>query len=129
MRIKGLIVGTMLAMTVTAAPALAEGQDNQDGQRGRALGRYCQDQSKKHVPGTRGTPFSRCVTAMAKLAHGTETSPRVACKDMSKRHVDGQRGTPFSRCVSAGARLLEDKADDAGTPSADGKPRHGRPTA
>jgi hypothetical protein len=122
-KIKGLIIGTMIAMTVTAAPALADGQD---GSNGRAYGRYCQGQSKKHVPGTPGTPFSKCVTAMAKLAHGRETSPRVACKDLSKRHVAGQPGTPFSRCISAGARLLDDKADDdADKPAEAGEQGHG----
>jgi hypothetical protein len=78
-----------------------------------AYGRYCQDQSKKRsdaAPGTKGTPFSQCVTAMAKLASGQTDNPRSACKDESKKHVAGQRGTPFSRCVSAAAKLLNDRA-------------------
>jgi hypothetical protein len=33
----------------------------------KAYGRYCQGESKKHVAGQRGTPFSRCVSAAAKL--------------------------------------------------------------
>ena len=33
----------------------------------RAYGRYCKDQSKKHVEGEKGTPFSRCVKGAAKL--------------------------------------------------------------
>jgi hypothetical protein len=33
----------------------------------RAYGVYCQGQSKKHVKGEKGTPFSRCVKAAAKL--------------------------------------------------------------
>jgi hypothetical protein len=76
----------------------------------KAYGKYCQGQSKKHVKGQHGTPFSQCVTAMAKLAHGQSDNPRSACKDLSKKHVDGQSGTPFSRCVSAGAKLLKDQA-------------------
>ena len=76
----------------------------------KAYGKYCQDQSKKHVAGERGTPFSKCVTAMAKLAGGATTSPRTACKTESKKHVAGQKGTPFSRCVAAGAKLLKDQA-------------------
>jgi hypothetical protein len=74
----------------------------------KAYGKYCQNQSKKHVEGQRGTPFSKCVTAMAKLASGATKSPRTACKDMSKQRVEGQTGTPFSKCVSAGAKLLID---------------------
>ena len=75
----------------------------------KAYGKYCQGQSKKHVKGQHGTPFSQCVTAMAKLASGQTDSPRTACKDMSKKHVEGQSGTPFSWCVSSGAKLLKDQ--------------------
>jgi len=76
----------------------------------KAYGKHCQDQSKKRVAGEKGTPFSKCVTAMAKLAKGTTKSPRTACKAESKKRVAGQKGTPFSRCVSAGAKLLRDRA-------------------
>ena len=79
----------------------------------KAYGRYCKDQSKKHEEGEKGTPFSQCVTAMAKLATGKSTSPRTACKEMSKKHEEGKKGTPFSRCLSHGAMLLRDqKAQD-----------------
>lgn len=67
----------------------------------KAYGKYCQSQSKKHLAGTHGTPFSKCVTDMAKLANGSTKNPRTACSDESKTHLAGQRGTPFSRCVSA----------------------------
>jgi hypothetical protein len=76
----------------------------------RAYGVYCQSESKKHVAGQHGTPFSQCVTAMAKLATGSTNSPRAACKNESKKHVAGQHGTPFSQCVSAGAKLKKDQA-------------------
>jgi hypothetical protein len=76
----------------------------------KAYGRYCKDQSKKHVQGQPGTPFSQCVTAMAKLAHGKASSPKQACKALSKKHVAGERGTPFSRCVKGAQQLLEDVA-------------------
>jgi hypothetical protein len=76
----------------------------------KAYGKYCQGQSKKHVAGTPGTPFSKCVTDMAKLANGSVKNPRTACKDESKKHVAGTSGTPFSRCVSGGAKLLNDTA-------------------
>jgi hypothetical protein len=75
----------------------------------KAYGRYCQNQSKKHVAGQKGTPFSQCVTAMAKLASGSTTSPNTACAAMSKQHVAGQKGTPFSNCVAAGAKLLKNQ--------------------
>jgi hypothetical protein len=71
----------------------------------KAYGRFCQDQSKKHVKGEKGTPFSQCVTAMAKAAHNERLTARQACKGMSKEHVKGEKGTPFSRCVVAAAKL------------------------
>jgi hypothetical protein len=106
-----------LALVVSPAAALASGSpsDAQPGPgaslpaKAKAYGRYCQNQSKKHVAGQKGTPFSQCVTAMAKLTHGSTTSPRAACAAMSKQHVAGQRGTPFSNCVSGGAKLLKDQ--------------------
>jgi hypothetical protein len=75
----------------------------------RAYGRQCQGESRKHVAGTPGTPFSQCVTALAKLANGSTTNPRTACVTESRKHVAGTPGTPFSRCVSAGAQLLRDE--------------------
>jgi hypothetical protein len=82
----------------------------------KAYGRYCEDQSKKRsdaAEGTRGTPFSQCVTAMAKLASGATDSPRKACKELSKEHAEGEKGTPFSVCVKQGAKLQrEQKAQD-----------------
>jgi hypothetical protein len=84
----------------------------------KGYGRYCEGQSKKRsdaAEGTKGTPFSQCVTAMAKLATDTTDSPRRACKDLSKKHTAGEKGTPFSRCVVQGAKLLrEQKAEGQG---------------
>jgi hypothetical protein len=76
----------------------------------KAYGRYCKDQSKKHVEGQKGTPFSQCVTAMAKLAKGKADSPREACKELSRKHAAGEKGTPFSRCVKGAKQLLADIA-------------------
>ena len=73
----------------------------------RAYGKNCQGESKKHVAGTPGTPFSKCVTDMAKLATGSAKNPRTACKDESKEHLAGTPGTPFSLCVTSGAKLLK----------------------
>jgi hypothetical protein len=69
----------------------------------KAYGFYCQNQSKTHVAGRPGTPFSQCVTAMAKVAHSV--SGKAACALMSKKHVTGQKGTPYSKCVSDAAKL------------------------
>lgn len=80
------------------------------GAKAKAYGRYCQGQSKKHVPGMKGTPFSQCVTAMAKLANGNAKSPAKACAAESREHVEGSKGTPFSLCVKGGKELLRERA-------------------
>jgi hypothetical protein len=71
----------------------------------KAYGRYCKGESKKHVKGQKGTPFSQCVTAMAKLANDSTATPAEACAQLSKKHVKGTQGTPYSQCVKAGAKL------------------------
>jgi hypothetical protein len=71
----------------------------------KAYGVFCNKESKKHVAGQQGTPFSQCVTAMAKLATGATGNPAKACAKESKKHVAGQHGTPYSQCVSAAAKL------------------------
>lgn len=89
------------------------GADASAKSKGKAYGKYCADQSKKHVDGQHGTAFSVCVTAMAKLASAQTSNPRTACKTESNKHIDGQRETQFSKCVSAGARLLDEQAQPA----------------
>jgi hypothetical protein len=74
-------------------------------EKAKAYGVYCQDQSKKHVTGEKGTPFSQCVNAMAKAATHEQLTAKQACKGMSKKHVKGVKGTPFSRCVVAAAQV------------------------
>ena len=81
----------------------------------KAYGRFCKDESRKRsdaAEGTKGTPFSQCVTAMAKLANGQSSSPRAACKELSRKRSDaaeGTKGTPFSQCVAGGAKLLREQ--------------------
>src|SRR3954447_2918302 len=110
------IVATIAALALSAAPALAKPPHPTQGPKAgshakaKAYGRFCQGESKKHVKGQKGTPFSQCVTAMAKLAHGKAATPRAACKGLSHKHVKGQKGTPFSLCVSGGAKLLRERA-------------------
>jgi hypothetical protein len=74
-----------------------------------APGRYCKAASKKRVEGQKGTAFSACVKAQARLRSGKADSPREACKGASKKHVEGEKGTAFSTCVKAGAKLLKDQ--------------------
>jgi len=113
------------ALAISALPALAAAavpEDPSAGQKpatpgpsaslptkAKAYGFYCQGESKKHVDGQKGTPFSQCVTAMAKLANDDTITPREACKPESRKHVEGEKGTPFSKCVAAGAKLLGDQ--------------------
>ena len=73
-------------------------------EKAKAYGVYCRGFSKKHVAGEKGTPFSQCVTAMAKAASSEGTTARDACRGFSKEHTAGQKGTPFSRCVVAAAQ-------------------------
>ena len=75
----------------------------------KAYGVLCKKESKKHIAGQKGTPFSQCVTALAKLATGVTSNPTTACKPLSKKHVAGQKGTPYSQCVSAAAKLKGSK--------------------
>jgi hypothetical protein len=100
------LTATTLALMVT--PALA--QSPTPSAKGKAYGKYCQTESRKHTAGQHGTPFSLCVTAMAKLANGGDNNPRTACKDESKQHTAGQHGTPFSLCVSGAAKQLQNQA-------------------
>jgi hypothetical protein len=73
----------------------------------KAYGRYCQNQSKRHVAGQMGIAFNRCLTAMAKLATGVTKYAWTACGRLSRKSVPGRTGSPFTRCVVAGQRLLE----------------------
>ncbi len=96
------------------ASSAAETAPGSGAPRGKAYGWYCRAESRKHVKGEKGTPFSRCVTAMAHLATGKADTPREACAGLSRKHVKGEKGTPFSRCVAAGATLLADLDEQAG---------------
>jgi hypothetical protein len=86
-------------------PPSTPGPTASAGAKAKAYGRFCQGQSKKHVKGQKGTPFSQCVTAMAKLANGQVKSAKAACKLLSKKHVKGLKGTPFSLCVRGAGKL------------------------
>jgi hypothetical protein len=80
----------------------------------KAYGRFCQGESKTHVAGTPGTPFSTCVTDMAKVATGKASNPHRVCLNESKRHVAGTKQTPYSQCVSGAERLLKTQGKETG---------------
>ncbi len=44
----------------------------------KAYGRYCQGESKEHVKGEKGTAFSRCVKAAAKLRRDERKAEKEA---------------------------------------------------
>jgi hypothetical protein len=77
-------------------------------EKAKAYGVQCRGFSKKHVAGEKGTPFSQCVTAMAKAANNESLTAKQACKELSKKHVKGEKGTPFSRCVVAAAQVKKE---------------------
>jgi hypothetical protein len=99
------------AVTTTPAAETPPGPGASAATKAKAYGKKCQGQSKKHVAGQKGTPFSQCVTAMAKVATG-KANPTTACKTLSKKHVAGQKGTPYSQCVVAAAKLHKQQRDD-----------------
>lgn len=105
--------GTDPAAAATPVPGPAASAST----KAEAYGRYCKGVSKKRVDGAKGTPFSLCVTAMAKLATEQTASPRAACKGLTKKRVAGQKRTPFSLCVSGAAKLQKDQAVTAPEPS------------
>jgi hypothetical protein len=102
------VLAGVLAIGAVPATSLAAG--NGPSANANAYGKYCKGESKQHVKGQKGTPFSVCVTAMAKLDHGQTSSPAKACKSESTKHVDGMKGTPYSQCVSGGKKLLADQS-------------------
>ncbi len=85
-------------------PHPTPGPKSSQPEKAKAYGVYCRGFSKKQVPGEKGTPFSQCVTAMAKAVSDEDTTAREACRGFSRKHTAGQQGTPFSRCVVAAAR-------------------------
>ena len=72
---------------------------------GKAYGRLCQGESRQHVAGQSGTPFSTCVKDMAQAATSSHPNPPRVCANESKKHVAGMTGTPYSQCVVAAAKL------------------------
>lgn len=88
--------------------------------KGKAYGYYCRGESKKHVKGTKGTPFSICVRAHKRAANQPDLTPGQACKDLKKqKHVaKGEKGTPFSRCVKTVVQQRQEEAATVASSSA-----------
>jgi hypothetical protein len=77
----------------------------------KAYGRRCKGESKKHVKGEKGTPFSRCVANLKQAASNEGMAPGRVCKGESKEHVKGERGTAFSRCVKDVVALRKEERE------------------
>ena len=63
-------------------------------EKAKAYGVYCQGQSKKHVAGQKGTPFSQCVTAMAKAATQRKAEPRPGLQGHEQETRQRRKGDP-----------------------------------
>ncbi len=111
MKLRMTVAALIATLALVAIPtwALADKPDDA-GSQGKAYGVYCKAESREHVKGEKGTPFSKCVTAMARADNNEELTPREACEGTSREHVKGEKGTAFSRCVVAAAKLREDQA-------------------
>ena len=117
MKLKRIALLLSTTALLVPAAAVAEKPENAGNGKAKAYGKYCQGESKKHVKGEKGTPFSQCVRAMHKAVEKGE-KPKKACKGLSKKHVKGEKGTPYSRCVVAAAQAKKDaKDDDDGGPT------------
>jgi hypothetical protein len=87
MSVKSMIAAAIAALMIVPAVALAGNGNSstapghnkttttQTTPNGKAYGYYCKGFSKKHVKGTKGTPYSRCVTAAAKLNKDLSPTP------------------------------------------------------
>ena len=119
MRLRSKLVAGLVALAVGAVPSVAgaagpeyapEHPAHQP--KGHAYGYYCKGESKKHLKGEKGTPFSQCVQAAVRADHNDALTAREACKTLSKKHTKGEQGTPFSTCVKGVAQMRKDKAEE-----------------
>lgn len=120
-RLKLTLIAGALALALVPGTALAVPTYHPEGPKyqpappppphAKAYGKRCQELgfSKKHVKGEKGTPFSRCVKAMAQADNNSNLHPKKACKALSKKHVKGAKGTPFSRCVKGVAQMRKEE--------------------
>jgi hypothetical protein len=59
--------GSHPAVTQTPTAETPPGPSASADTKAKAYGKHCQGQSKKHVAGQKGTPYSKCVVGAAKL--------------------------------------------------------------
>ncbi len=120
LRLKLALVAGALTLAAVPAMAMAAPSYHPEGPKyhpapppppphAKAYGKRCQGFSKKHVKGEKGTPFSRCVKAMARADSNPNLTAKKACKALSKKHVKGQKGTAFSRCVKGVAQMRKEE--------------------
>lgn len=96
------VTAALLAVGVSAPSAQAA----RSAPDARAFGKHCQAQSKKRVAGSTGTPFSKCVTAMARLARAKSRSPQIACARLTRKRTGAGRRSAYDRCVRSGRTLI-----------------------
>lgn len=108
----GLVPATGTASGPNYAPEHPDHPTHPTTPKGNAYGKYCKGESKEHVKGEKGTPFSVCVKAVAQAAKNDELTARKACQALSKKHVKGEQGTPFSVCVKGVTQMRKDKAEE-----------------
>lgn len=130
-------LGSIVAIGALGAPAMATppagspsasqqiatpGPNASAGAKANAYGKRCSLVSKKHIAGQKGTPFSQCVTAMAKAAKAakaaeaakaagtavTTPSPAKSCAGVTKKKVGDEKKSAYSKCVVAAAKLIGD---------------------
>ena len=103
-------------------PATTPGPNASAGAKANAYGKRCATVSKKHIAGQKGTPFSQCVTAMAKAAKAakaaeaakaagtavTTPSPAKSCAGVTKKKGVNEKKSAYSKCVVAAAKLIGD---------------------
>lgn len=63
----GLVPATGMASGPTYAPEHPAHPTHPSTPKGNAYGKYCKGESKKHVKGVKGTPFSTCVKGVAQV--------------------------------------------------------------
>jgi len=130
-------LGSIVAIGALGAPAMATppagspsasqqiatpGPNASAGAKANAYGKRCSLVSKKHIAGQKGTPFSQCVTALAKAAKAakaaeaakaagtavTTPSPAKSCAGVTKKKVGDEKKSAYSKCVSGAAKLIGD---------------------
>ena len=96
--------GTGTPPAADSAPSTEPGRAGVLGVQRSNPARSCRGFSRRGGRG--GSPYARCVRAMANLQSGSVRSPRSACRALTRRKQPGQRQSDFARCVRVGAQLL-----------------------